>query len=135
MSTINLQWIGHEQFIGTDSGNHSVVISTDKNRIGCKPTELVLIALASCIAVTLVMMLNKRDPQIKALEIEVNGERKSDHPRAFTHIHLHFKISGRDLTVSELERALWLSEHKYCPVAAAIRDTTSITTSYDLAPS
>ena len=65
MSAINLQWIGHEQFIGTDSGNHSVVISTDQNRIGSKPTELVLIALASCIAVTLVMMFNKHDPQIK----------------------------------------------------------------------
>ena len=132
MSAINVQWIGHEQFIGTDSGNHSIIISTDQNRIGSKPTELVLIALASCISVTLIMMFNKHEQRIKTLDIEVNGERKPDHPRAFTHINLHFKISGRELTQSGVERALWLAEQKYCPVAATIRDSTRITTSFDL---
>lgn len=134
MSGVNLRWISDGQFIGTDSGNHSVVISTSRDSVGSRPTELVLIALASCIAVTLIMMFNKREEVIKQLDIEVNGERKTNHPRAFTHIHLHFKITGKDLAKSGVERAIWLAEHKYCPVAATIRHTVQITTSFDLNP-
>ncbi len=132
MSSISLQWIGQEQFVGTDSGNHSVVISTGQDQVGAKPIDLVLIALASCIAVTVIMMFNKQKENITKLEIEAQGERKTDPPRAFTHIHLNFKVSAKEITESGLERAIWVAEQKYCPVAAAVRDTAKITTSFEL---
>lgn len=132
MSSATVRWIGQGQFASSDSGGHSTVIDSGESPIGGRPMELLLIALASCVAVTVVMMLNKTRENIHHLEIEARGERKADPPRAFTHIHLHFLVRGAGVTEAGLERAIRVAEHKYCPVAAAVRDNAEITTSFEL---
>jgi len=59
MATSTVKWIGNKSFVGTDSTSHSVVISTPDDGIGVKPSELLLIAVASCSAVDVIEILSK----------------------------------------------------------------------------
>jgi putative redox protein len=97
-----------------------------------KPSELLLVALASCTAVDVVEIMEKKKKPIESLEIQVHGEQDADPPWAFRKIHLKYILKGQDLTPKNVEQAIALSEEKYCSVAATLRGVAEITTSYEL---
>ena len=132
MSQARVRWITGKQFIGTDSTNHSVVLSTPDEGIGMKPSELMLVALASCTAVDVVEILAKKRTPLESLEIEVDGQQDSDPPWTFRKIHVHYKLRGQGLTDKSAAQAIELSEEKYCSVAATLRGVAEITTSFEL---
>jgi len=132
MSQARVRWITGKQFIGTDSTNHSVVLSTPDEGIGMKPSELMLVALASCTAVDVVEILAKKRTPLESLEIEVDGQQDSDPPWTFRKIHVHYKLRGQGLTDKSVAQAIELSEEKYCSVAATLRGVAEITTSFEL---
>lgn len=132
MSTTTVKWIEGKQFIGVDSTNHSVVLSTPDEGIGIKPSELLLIAVASCTAVDVVEILTKKHMGLTRLEISTSGEQDQDPPWTFRKIHLHYKLSGKNLTEKAVAQAIQLSEEKYCSVAATVRATVEITTDFEI---
>lgn len=132
MSTTTVKWIEGKQFIGVDSTNHSVVLSTPDEGIGIKPSELLLIAVASCTAVDVVEILTKKRMGLTRLEISTSGEQDQDPPWTFRKIHLHYKLSGKNLTEKAVAQAIQLSEEKYCSVAATVRATVEITTDFEI---
>jgi len=132
MGTAIVKWIGGKQFVGIDSTCHSVVLSTPDEGIGIKPSELLLIAVASCAAVDVVDILAKKRMPLTYMEISVMGEQDQDPPWTFREIQLHFRLAGINLTVTAAARAIELSEEKYCSVAATIRETAQITTRFEV---
>ena len=132
MSTSTVTWYGGNKFVGTDSTNHSVVISTPGEGVGMKPSELLLVALASCTAVDVVDILAKKRTPLESLEISVSGEQDADPPWPFRKIHLKYVVKGNGLTPKNVEAAIALSEEKYCSVAATVRGVAEITTSYEI---
>jgi putative redox protein len=132
MSTATVKWIEGKQFIGVDSTNHSVVLSTPSEGIGIKPSDLLLLAVASCSAVDVVEILEKKRMTLTHLEISSSGEQDQDPPWTFRKIHMHFKISGKNLTEKAVAQAIQLSEEKYCSVAATIRGTAQIITDFKI---
>jgi putative redox protein len=132
MAETLVKWIGGKQFVGIDSTKHSVVLSTPGEGIGIKPSELLLLAVASCSAVDVVEILDKKRMPLTSLEITTSGEQDQDPPWTFRKIHLHFKLSGANLTEKAVEQAIHLSEEKYCSVAATIRATAAITTDFEI---
>lgn len=132
MGKATVKWIGGKQFVGIDSTNHSVVLSTPDEGVGMKPSELLLVALASCTAVDVVEILAKKRTPISALEISATGEQEVDPPWTFRKIHLVYKLKGEGLTEKNVAQAIELSEEKYCSVAATIRATAEITTSFEI---
>jgi len=132
MGTATVKWIEGKQFIGVDSTQHSVVLSTPDEGIGIKPSDLLLIAVASCTAVDVVEILEKKRMALTYLEISSSGEQDQDPPWTFRKIHLHFKIGGKNLTEKAVEQAIQLSEEKYCSVAATVRATAQITTDFEI---
>jgi putative redox protein len=132
MGTATVKWISGKQFIGIDSTQHSVVISTPDEGVGIKPSELLLIALSSCTAVDVVEILAKKRMPLNHLEIRCTGEQDQDPPWTFRKIHLHYTVGGRDLTEKAVEQAIQLSEEKYCSVAATIRATAQIVTEFEI---
>jgi putative redox protein len=123
---------GGRTFIGIDSTNHSVVLSTPADGVGMKPSELLLVAVGSCTAVDVVNILEKKRFQLNSLEINVSAEQDDDPPWTFRKIHIHYKIQGAELTDKAVEQAIQLSEEKYCSVSATVRATAEITTSYEI---
>jgi len=128
LGTATVRWISGKKFIGTDSTNHSVVLSTPDEGVGMKPSELLLVALASCTAVDVVEILNKKRIELTSLEISAAGEQQTDPPWTFRKIHLTYRMRGKGLTADAAELAVRLSEEKYCSVAATVRATAEIST-------
>ncbi len=134
MASASVRWIGGQQFVGTDSTKHSIVLSTAAEGVGNKPSDLLLIALASCSAVDVVDILNKKRMPPSAMDISVSAQQDETPPWTFRKIHLHFVLKGKNLTEKAVEQAIQLSEGKYCSVAATIRPTAEITTDFELQP-
>ncbi len=134
MAYATVKWIGGQQFVGVDSTKHSVVLSTPAEGVGIKPSELLLIAVASCSAVDVVEILNKKRMPLSMMEIAVSAEQDSDPPWTFRKIHMHFCLQGKDLTEKAVEQAIRLSEEKYCSVAATLRPTAEITADFEIIP-
>ena len=132
MSTATVKWIGGKQFFGIDSTHHSVVLSTPDEGVGIKPSELLLIAVASCTAVDVVEILEKKRMPLSYLEINTRGEQDQDPPWTFRKIHINYRVGGKNLTEKAVAQAIQLSEEKYCSVAATIRATAQITTDFEL---
>ena len=132
MSSASVKWIGGKQFIGVDSTKHSVVLSTPDEGVGMKPSELMLVALASCTAVDVVEILNKKRLGLVALEISAEAEQEKDPPWTFRKIHLTYRLKGEKLTEKDVSQAIELSEEKYCSVAATLRGVAEITTSFEI---
>lgn len=88
---------------------------------GQSPTELLLSALAGCGAVDIVMMLKKRRKSIDRFEIITEGFRQETHPRYFTRIHTHYRITSPDVEQEELHKVAGLSLEKYCSVGGSLK--------------
>ncbi len=89
--------------------------------------ETLLIALAGCTGMDVVPILNKMRVPAESLTISVSGKRAPDHPRVYTDIHLRVVARGPQLQHEQLQRAVQLSQEKYCSVAAMLRKTATIT--------
>ena len=131
-STTTVHWLSGKRFVGIDSTNHSVVLSSQDEGVGVKPSEMLLIALASCSAVDVVEILSKKRMPLDSMEIITTGEQDADPPWTFRKIHLKYRLSGRGLTDQAVEQAIQLSEGKYCSVAATVRATADITTEFEI---
>ena len=131
-STATVQWLSGQRFVGIDSTNHSVVLSSQAEGVGVKPSDMLMIALASCCAVDVVEILAKKRMPINSMEITTTGEQDADPPWTFRKIHLKCRMSGAGLTERAVERAVQLAEEKYCSVAATLRATVEITTEFQI---
>ena len=132
MGDVQITWVQGEQFVGTDSTNHSVVLSTAKNGTGSKPSDMLLIALGACTAVDVVGILGKKRQNLTGMQIKVSGQQDADPPWTFRKIHIQFSVHGKGLSERAVEQAIQLSEEKYCSVAATIRGVAEITSSYQI---
>jgi putative redox protein len=134
MSTIRLDWLQGKTFVGTDSTKHAIVVSSsdEANGTGVKPSDLLLIGLASCASMDVIEILNKKRQPPDGMEVRVEGTQEPDPPWTFRKIHMHFLLRGALLHPGAVEQAIRLSEEKYCSVAATIRCAAEITTSFDI---
>ena len=132
MSNATVRWAGGKQFIGIDSTKHSVLLSTVDEGVGMKPSDLLLVSLASCTAVDVVEILAKKRLHLESLEISAEAQQDQDPPWTFRKIHLSFRLKGKDLTEKDVQQAIDLSEHKYCSVAATLRGVAELTTSFEI---
>lgn len=130
-----IRYAGDDLFVATTPSGHAQVLDTKGERSSAaSPLELLLIALGGCTAVDVVSILNKSRARITDYNIEVRGKRRDEHPRSFESIEVHHILHGRNLTDRAVERAIKLSEEKYCSVAASLRPAATITSRYTILP-
>jgi putative redox protein len=134
MGQVKVRWIGGQQYVGIDSTNHSVVMSTTAEGVGMKPSELILVALAACTGVDVVDILTKKRTPITSLEIFVDGEQDPNPPWPYRKIHISYRLRGKELTDKGVRQAIELSEEKYCSVSATLRGVAAITTEFEILP-
>ncbi|HEX8148277.1 MAG TPA: OsmC family protein [Pyrinomonadaceae bacterium] len=124
---------GDGLLIGISPGGHAQVIETDKERAAAAtPMEMLLLALGGCTAVDVVSILKKKRQQVSDYRVEVRGERRDEHPRAFTRIEVRHVVRGRGVSEAAVASAVELSETKYCSVAATLRPGVEIVTTYEV---
>ncbi len=64
--------------------------------------------------------------------VKLTGERATVDPKVFTNIHFEFIVTGKNLPIAAVERAVQLSHEKYCSATAMLAKTASITHSVSL---
>jgi len=137
MNEIAVKWVDGLQFIGTDKWGHAVVIDSDTDHggenTGFRPMELLLVALGACTGMDIVTILKKMKKDVHSLVIRVRGERAEEYPRYYKNIEIIYEISGTNLDKESVEKAIKLSEEKYCSVSANLREKKSeIKTTYKI---
>ncbi|HPH96063.1 MAG TPA: OsmC family protein [Anaerolineaceae bacterium] len=99
---------------------------------GMSPMSMVLVALGGCTAMDIVHIMQKEHQTLTGLTVEVEAERAQDYPMVFTKITLVYRLRGRGLSRKLAERAVELSEEKYCSVGQMLNKTAAITSRIEI---
>jgi putative redox protein len=134
MAEATVTWLQDRIFVGTDSTKHSIVLSShgSEGGVGMKPSELLLVSLASCTAVDIVSIFEKMRIPLDALEIRVTGEQDAEPPWKYSKIQLSYRIKGEGITEQSAKKVIELSEEKYCSVSASLRGHVDIDYDFEI---
>jgi putative redox protein len=125
-----IKWLDGRAFVGESGSGHAVVMDgapeSGGRNIGFRPMEMLLLGMGGCTAFDVVMILEKGREKVTSLEIELEAERAETEPKVFTHIKLIYRLKGRNLKPASVERAIKLSEEKYCSATAMLAKTAKI---------
>jgi putative redox protein len=94
--------------------------------------EVVLIGMGGCTAFDVVHILRKSRQEITDCAAEVEAQRAETDPKVFTHIHIHFIVSGKDLDPKKIQHAIELSATKYCSASIMLAKTAKITHDFEM---
>jgi putative redox protein len=125
-----IKWLDGRAFVGESGSGHAVVMDgapeSGGRNIGFRPMEMLLLGMGGCTAFDVVMILEKGREKVTSLEIELEAERAETEPKVFTRIKLIYRLKGKNLKPASVERAIKLSEEKYCSATAMFAKTAKI---------
>ncbi len=130
MAEVTGRWLKNMTF-ETTIGEHSIIIDADpavggENK-GPRPKPLLLASLAGCTGMDVVSLLGKMRVEFKDLEIRVHADMTQEHPKIYHKIHITYLLKGRDIDKAKVEKAVILSQEKYCGVSAMLGKAATIT--------
>ena len=128
-----IHFAGEDLFVAVTPSGHAQTLDTDSERsTAASPMELLLIALGGCTAVDVISILKKKRERVTDYRVEVRGERRAEHPRAYTRLEVRHIVRGRGVSAKAVAQAVELSETKYCSVAATLRPAAEIISSFEI---
>ena len=128
-----VQLAGTDLFIGLSPSGHAFAIDAYRvSNSAPSPMELLLLALGSCTGVDVVSILKKKRQDVTEYRVEVRGQRRDEHPRSYKRTEVHHIVTGRNISEQSVAQAIELSEKKYCSVAATLRPTAEIVSSFEI---
>ncbi|MCL4872151.1 MAG: OsmC family protein [Anaerolineae bacterium] len=127
----------HEGLLFAGTADSGFTIQFGSNDVGEKqglsPMELLLVSLAGCTAMDVISILAKQRQDVTDFQVRVEGERATEHPKVYTHLRVHYLIRGRDIDPAAVERAVTLSQEKYCSVSAMLGQVAVLEHRYEIA--
>jgi len=129
MST-KIQWTGNMSF-ETELFGHKMVLDAGTDNggedKGPRPKILMLTALAGCTGMDIVSILKKMRVEVDDLQIFVEGDLTEEHPKYYKKMHVIYQFKGKNLPMDKLEKAVSLSDEKYCGVSALYKLAIPVT--------
>ncbi|HIH73716.1 MAG: Stress-inducible protein, OsmC/Ohr family [Thermococcales archaeon 44_46] len=123
-----VRWIGDSKFGALTEEGGKILFGEE----GISPMKTLLLSVAGCTAIDVVMILQKMREPLEDLEVEISGERREEHPKIYTKVHIHYKIYG-NVNEEKAKRAIELSQEKYCSASAHLKlSGTKVTYSYEI---
>ena len=110
----------------TAHGRVDLASSLDAPGQGPTPMELLALSLGGCTAMDVISILQKMRQPLEELRVEVRGETAEEHPRRFLSLEIVYHFTGA-LDEKKVQRAVELSEARYCSVEATLRPAVPIT--------
>lgn len=131
-----IKWVQDRTFLGESGSGHSVVMDgapeAGGRNLGVRPMEMVLLGLGGCTCFDVMDILQKSRQPVEDCVVEIDAERREDHPRVFTRIHVRFIVGGHGLDPAKVKRAVNLSAEKYCSVSLMLNKTAEITHDFEV---
>ena len=128
---VRAKWRGKFKFDGWDSSDREMPMDASVegggDGDGFRPAELPLMGLAGCTGIDTVEILQKMREDVTGFDVKVTAEKKKGPPPGYDGIHVEYTVRGRNLSQEKVERAVKLSEEKYCTVGGALSKAAEIT--------
>ncbi|GAP69661.1 uncharacterized OsmC-related protein [Bacteroidales bacterium 6E] len=128
---VDLAWKKNLAF-ETDLDGHPLTIDASieagGDNLGPRPKKLLLVSLAGCTGVDVIMILKKMKVEPLAFNVFVEGDLTEEHPKKYHTVKIVYQFKGKDLPVDKLERAVELSQEKYCGISATLKDALKLET-------
>lgn len=123
-------WKGRMSFDGSADSGFSIPLGTEPevggDNDGFRPMELIAVGLAGCTAMDVISILGKKKQKVSEFEVLVHAERVAEHPRVFSKIEVEYLVTGEEIDPAAVERAVELSETRYCPAQAMLSKAVSM---------
>ncbi len=123
-------WLEDMAFEGEVNG-HKLVLDAEE-RVGGKdrgprPKPLMLTSLLGCTAMDVISILKKMRVDVKDFKVHADAELTEEHPKHYKKIHLIYEFTGKDLPMDKLEKAVNLSQDRYCGVSYVYKQVIEMT--------
>lgn len=126
-----VKWLQDVMFVGESGSGHAVVMDgapeAGGRNLGFRPMEMLLLGLGGCAAFDVMLILRRGREQVTDCVVDIDADRAGTDPKVFTNIRMRFVVTGHALNAGKVERAVKLSEEKYCSASAIISKTAQIT--------
>ncbi len=130
MKRVHLDWLGDYMFDGVDSAGMPVDVDGRSQR-GAKPSDLLPLALGSCSGYDVVAALTDRG-DLRNVAISVSYSQQPEPPWTFQRFKVHFVVTGNGYSDDVVAAAIRESIDHQCSVAATVKTTAAIETSFEL---
>jgi len=131
-----VKWVDGRAFLGESGSGHTVVMDGPADHggrnIGIRPMEMLLLGVGGCSSYDVMDILEKGRHEIIDCVAELTAERVDAVPSVFSSIHLHFKVTGKNLKEAVVERAVKLSAEKYCSASIMLGKSVDITHDFEV---
>ena len=132
-----VKWIeGGMSFLAETGSNHAVLMDgapeAGGRNLAPRPMELLLAGTGGCTAFDVVAILKKGRHAVSGCEVTLKAERAETDPKVYTHIHFHFRVTGKGLKPEVVTRAINLSKEKYCSASIMLGETARITHDFEI---
>ncbi len=111
-----VEWKEEMEFTGKIDG---IAVEMGKET-RVSPMQMMLLSVAGCTSFDVIYTLKKFREPVEGLKVEIEGERRDEHPKYFTTIRLYYKIKG-NLNERKVKRAIMLSQDTYCSALAQMK--------------
>lgn len=123
-------WQKGLSFTGTADSGYELPLGGKKevggDEDGFLPMEMFAIGLAGCTGMDVISILQKMRQDVTSFEVKVHAERVNQHPKIFSDILIEYIFTGNNLDLKAVEKAVELSETRYCPGQAILEKTANI---------
>ncbi len=127
---VNTRWLDNMAF-ETEVNGHKIIIDAEPDvggeDLGPRPKPFMLAALGGCTAMDVISILKKMRVEVKSLNVKVEGELTEEYPKRFYKMHVTYEIEGDELPMDKVQKAVTLSEDRYCGVSAVYKDVLELT--------
>ena len=134
-----VRWHEGMSFIAETGSGHLIAMDgapdAGGRNLAPRPMEVVLAGTGACTAFDVVLILKRGRQAITGCEAKLTAERADTDPKVFTKINFHFIVTGRDLKVDAVERAIRLSSERYCSASIMLGKTAEITHTWEIVAS
>lgn len=131
-----IKWIEAATFLGESGSGHAVVMDGPPEGggrdLGVRPMEMLLLGMGGCTAYDVIHILKKARQPVTDCVVELDAERAATEPKIFTRIHVHFRVTGKDLPEKQVARAVELSAGKYCSASIMLGKVAEITHDFEI---
>ncbi len=133
-----IRWMEPMLFVGESGSGHAVVMDGPPehggSNLGVRPMEMLLLGLGGCTSFDVVHILKKSRQAVTGCETLLEAERATQDPKVFTRIHVHFIVTGHDLSEKHVARAVQLSAEKYCSASIMLGQSAEISHDFEIRP-
>lgn len=129
--TVRLDWVSGQEFILRDRFGYSIDMSQPG---GVNAADLLPLSIIGCAAWDIVAIMLKQKQALVNFEVQAESQREEQAPWRFLSIHVNYRFTGVNLDTAKIQRAISLTEQKYCSTFATLRIALKLTSGFEIIP-